>query len=154
MPIRTTHNVDDETHVLPVRVHVTATPTKHRLRQPPRLRVRSLGVDIRRHRAAGEVPDADVLRVPLHGIDAAADGVEPIAVRGGVLRGRVEAAADVVVADGTLRVALQPREDLRDGVLDAAVSGVAGDDVLVGGVCALDDVELAAVRPVGTVCPD
>lgn len=151
-----TYNVDDEAHVFEVIVHVAPGASEHGLWQAPSLRVGFLAPNVGGNIAPSKVPHLDVLIIPLHGIDATPDGVEPVSVGACISRRRVVAAADVLVTDVAVLVPLFPGKEvgLGGGILEAAGGGVCRDDVVVGCVCALDDVELAAVGPVVTVSPD
>ena len=150
-----THNVDDEAHLLEELVHLAARAAKHGVGQPPAARARALPANVLRDLVAGKVPHLDVLVVPLHGVHAAAGRVESVAVRRRAVARGGEAAANVLGAHGAVRVALRARVHALDGwALRASVGRVRRDDVLVRRVDALDDVHLAARRPVGAVRPD
>ena len=119
------------------------------MRQPPRLRLRLPPGDVLRDLAPGKVPHANVLLIPLGGVHTSADGVESVAVRAGVVGGRIEPTANVLLADVAVVVALVAREEtLLRFVLEAAVVGVRGDDVVVRRVGAFNYIQFATLGPV------
>lgn len=95
--------VEDEVHVLEVRVDVAAGVVGER--GAPFARVGAAGRDVRRDRGAREEPDGDGLARPFGRVDAAADGVEAGAEVGGI--GRQDAAALVLGLLGGVGVAVR-----------------------------------------------
>lgn len=93
----TTYRLNHETHVLEIPVHLARRRPKQRRRQVPGRGVGPLVDNIARDTLPRPVPDADGLRGPFEGVDAAADGVEGVSVSVRVrCRGQVVAAGVVV----------------------------------------------------------
>lgn len=100
------------------------------------------------------MPDADVVRVPKDGIDAAVCLVEAITV-GRRLRGRNTVSASYVVVgnEAIVRRHLAAKVALEGGIKGAAVGSMGRYLIVAHQIGALDDVELAAIGPVRTIHP-
>lgn len=96
--ITTESRIKDDLLVSKVRVNVTTTaPVESHDRSSPVARHGSSARDIARDRIAGEEPDVDTRRLPLHRVNATAVVVKRIAVG---IRGRCGCTAAVVAGVG------------------------------------------------------
>lgn len=138
-PVSAESSVEHELVVLEVRVDITARARELDHRGRPSRRVGLPDCDVLGHIAGSrEEPDLDGIGCPFHRVGASADFVEALPERLGV--GGVCAAALV-----SLAVTLLER---------TARAGVQRHGVGLGLVDALEDVDLARVRPVGSYGPE
>lgn len=110
---------------------------------------RCTGSDIGGNGGAREEPDVDSGRFPLHGVNAAADGVEGVAVGSGgcdttAIVARVGVTVGLQEGGGGLGAG---------GVDSAAGAGVQSHLVGAGEVYAFEDVDFAGAGPVGSEEP-
>lgn len=152
-PVAAERRVEDDAHVAHVVVErAPGAGVERHDGQAPARGVGPAGGDVGGHGAAREEPHVDARFLPLHGVDAAAAGVE--AGSEGAGAGGAHGAAQGA-AEGVAVVA-----EAGGGALGAAgVDGAAGAGVQGHGVCgllvgALEDVDLARVGPVGAEHPE
>jgi hypothetical protein len=151
--ITTKRRVEDDVVAREERVDVTPAPAiKRHDRQPPVTRHRLPGLDVRRDGVAREEPHVDPTALPLHHIHAATAGIEARAIARRIAitstAARIAAVLAAVPAHGD-----GARQ--RPGVVDHAPGARVHRDRVRGlRVHALQDVDLAAVRPVGAVGPE
>lgn len=145
-PVTTKIDVDDDGLVLEVRVDVAARVGEVSQGPAPGAGVRTLVRDVSRNAVPLELPDADARRPPLHGRDAAPEGVVVLAKGGRV---SLDATSRLVVGR-PVAVLLEGRAGLLALVVHLATGlGVQGRLVAVGPVIdGLHDIDLAVCRPV------
>lgn len=121
--------------------------------ETPEERARLASENISWNLSAGKEPDINSVARPFCSVDAAARAVEAMSI--GRVAGAGDATADIGVLARGLNVAVICLEQAAETGRDdrAAVAGVQGHLVGDLGVCALDDVDFAVVRPVGARHP-
>lgn len=129
----------------------TAAGDESGRREAPGGRVRSAGGDVPRDGVAGEVPNGDVLRGPLHDIHSSTDSVEAITIVGcvaGLLTTAGVAAIGVTVA--LLEPGCWVGADVGDAAARKCVQGDCGGSLVVD---TLKDINFAGAGPVGSKGP-
>ena len=135
-PVTTEGGIEDDIIILEVIINIAARATLEGSSScSPSRRIRIGACGAVGDAIAAEEPDVDGGAGPFHGVDATLGVVETVAERGGTagLDAAALAALAVLVEHG------------------AAVAGVHGHGILGLVVDAFDDVDFAAVRPVGTL---
>ena len=147
-PVTTEGDVEDDVMIAKVFVDI-ATSFKFSIRSSPRGGVGVAGGQITRDRVAREEPDADSLRCPVCSVDASTDGVKATTVRAAVVAGDLAPLVGILTRSIDVAVWSADLTTEGAGIADrTARFGMQGHSITSFRVDALDDVDLAAVRPV------
>lgn len=136
-PRPTEVRINNNPHLIEPLRDRTPTSRKHGNRPAPRLRIWSFSFDVGRNSPSLEVPYADPLFCPLHGVDTTAYSIEFGAI-----------------GEGTAGLVVAPRvaDRLMTGVLNQDGFGVGAGDRTAGGCVGADLIEVLVVDAFKNVC--